>query len=383
LRGTVLAPLERVQWPRENLFRRNTMKRITWIRLGTLAVLTACLLLLVRPARAQSDAWITSKVKVALLTTRDMPGLPIDVDTYDGVVTLSGKVKTEAERQHAEQVASRIDGVRDVRDLVQVVPDAMSGDTRIADRRLEDRVKDALDNDPEIDRRDVRVKSVNAGEVVLAGHMHSVSDEARALEVVRRVPGTRAVASEITVDDRSNDRGDMNRSNRYDRTASNEQGDGGNRMGDAWITTRVKLRFATDRDVPAGSINVDTWHGRVTLFGRVPSSRVRSLATREARSIRGVRMVDNQLVVVPRWEGRPVAQRDDRILTNVHDRLADADLRGAHIRVHVVDGVVQLTGSVRDTHDRLTAVTVARNTNGVVSVRDDLRERSASSASRY
>jgi hyperosmotically inducible protein len=68
------------------------------------------------------DAAITAQVKTALLNDSDVGGLRIDVDTAKGVVTLSGIVKSQAEADKAIQIARRVDGVRDVRSTLQVVP---------------------------------------------------------------------------------------------------------------------------------------------------------------------------------------------------------------------------------------------------------------------
>ncbi|MEG1681030.1 MAG: BON domain-containing protein, partial [Stenotrophomonas sp.] len=37
-----------------------------------------------------TDTWITTKVKAELLTTKDVSGMEIKVETVNGVVTLSG-----------------------------------------------------------------------------------------------------------------------------------------------------------------------------------------------------------------------------------------------------------------------------------------------------
>jgi osmotically-inducible protein OsmY len=66
------------------------------------------------------DATITARVKTSLLNDPDVGGLRIDVDTFKGVVTLSGSVKTDQERQKAIALARRIDGVTDVKSTLQV-----------------------------------------------------------------------------------------------------------------------------------------------------------------------------------------------------------------------------------------------------------------------
>jgi osmotically-inducible protein OsmY len=68
------------------------------------------------------DATITARVKTTLLNDPDVAGLRIDVDTFKGVVTLSGAVKSPIERDKAVAVARRVGGVRDVKSTLQVNP---------------------------------------------------------------------------------------------------------------------------------------------------------------------------------------------------------------------------------------------------------------------
>src|SRR5215813_12126765 len=80
------------------------------------------LLLMQRPATAAPpDAWITTKAKMALLTTEGVSAMAVNIDTIDGQVTLHGKVASAAEKAKAEDAVKRIDGVRGVRNLLQVV----------------------------------------------------------------------------------------------------------------------------------------------------------------------------------------------------------------------------------------------------------------------
>lgn len=68
------------------------------------------------------DGTITAGVKTALLGDADVSGLRIDVDTLKGVVTLSGAVKTPAERDKAIALARKIRGVADVKSTLQIQP---------------------------------------------------------------------------------------------------------------------------------------------------------------------------------------------------------------------------------------------------------------------
>ena len=68
------------------------------------------------------DATITTSVKKSLLNDPDVASLRIDVDTFKGVVTLSGAVKTAAERDKAIALARKIGGVTDVKSTLQIQP---------------------------------------------------------------------------------------------------------------------------------------------------------------------------------------------------------------------------------------------------------------------
>ena len=68
------------------------------------------------------DTTITTRVKTAMLNDPAVGGLRIDVDTYKGVVTLSGRVKSQTEHDQAMALARKVDGVTDIKDALQVIP---------------------------------------------------------------------------------------------------------------------------------------------------------------------------------------------------------------------------------------------------------------------
>ena len=68
------------------------------------------------------DATITTRVKTALLNDPVVGGLRIDVDTFKGVVTLSGRAKTKEEEAKAIALTRQIGGVTDVKSTLQIQP---------------------------------------------------------------------------------------------------------------------------------------------------------------------------------------------------------------------------------------------------------------------
>jgi hyperosmotically inducible periplasmic protein len=171
---------------------------------------------------------------------------------------------------------------------------------------------------------------------------------------------------------------------------------------DAGITTNVKSKMAADDTVKAHQINVDTRNGVVTLSGDVDSSVAKERAVQIARNTDGVRdVVDNISVtesaptgglydrdqvdrgtgsvgtndrqdgVIGRTEG---AVGDASITSAVKAKfLADSDISGLRINVDTANGVVTLTGTVKSRAEAERAVMVARNTEGVTRVVNNLR----------
>ena len=60
------------------------------------------------------DAAITAKVKTALIGEPGLKSLKIDVDTANGVVTLTGSVDSPQNLDRATQVAQAVEGVKSV-----------------------------------------------------------------------------------------------------------------------------------------------------------------------------------------------------------------------------------------------------------------------------
>ena len=61
-----------------------------------------------------SDAWLTAKVKTALLFHKSVSALT-EVDTKDGVVTLRGEADNQAQKDLTTEYAKDVEGVKDVK----------------------------------------------------------------------------------------------------------------------------------------------------------------------------------------------------------------------------------------------------------------------------
>jgi hyperosmotically inducible periplasmic protein len=355
--AAMIAPAERV------VGRNNGMQLLQSAR-RTLLVACVALLATGSAYAATSDAWITTKAKMALLTTEGVSTTAVNVDTMNGLVTLHGKIGSDVERQKAETAVRGIDGVKSVRNLLQVVPEKRETAMKESDDKIKARVETAMKSNAAF--KDVSVQSVNSGVVLLAGNVETLGDHLSAVERAARVPGVKRVASEIKSPDKLADNEIY--ADKPETTAS-----AGSPMSDMWITSAVKMRLMADERTPALDVNVDTTDGAVTLFGMVPTAKAKTAAEEDAHKVSGVKTVANQLEVVPKKQETAVRESDDRVKDNVEQALRSDDaLRGDSIDIEVSNGVARLTGTVDQAADRLRAAAVARTAAGVRAVRDDL-----------
>ena len=142
-----------------------------------------------------TDSWLTSKTKIALFADDRVKGSEVKVETKDGVVYLRGKVDSAEAKAAADSVAKGIDGVKSVKNDLQVVsPGARKAvDAKDADiaKAVESRVK----RESDLKKVDVRADS---GVVTLTGEVPTISASAKASEVARGVNGVRSVKNELT-----------------------------------------------------------------------------------------------------------------------------------------------------------------------------------------
>lgn len=149
--------------------------------------------------QGSNDGWITTKTKIALIADGRTSGFATDVDTKDGVVTLSGKVDTAEAKNAATEVAKGIDGVKSVDNQLQVVPEAKRKEVNEADDKIEGAIENAMKNDAKL--KDLRLTpKVNAGAVTLNGSVDTQQQLLDAAQAIRAVPGVKSVdTKQVTV----------------------------------------------------------------------------------------------------------------------------------------------------------------------------------------
>ena len=150
------------------------------------------------------DAWINAKVKTLLMRDESVPGLQINVDTFNGVVTLRGQLTDPDVASRAVKLAASVDGVKSVKDELQVPNDGAAGRRAAnpkadSDLEITSKVKAALGANPGM--KDIEVET-QSGVVTLQGQLHRMDEVATAGEIALGTEGVDSVNNQLTVDAR-------------------------------------------------------------------------------------------------------------------------------------------------------------------------------------
>ncbi|HEV7715130.1 MAG TPA: BON domain-containing protein [Steroidobacteraceae bacterium] len=146
----------------------------------------------------------------------------------------------------------------------------------------------------------------------------------------------------------------------------------GEAVDDSVITAKVKTDLARDPKTSAYKIEVETFRGDVQLNGFVESAEMKTAATGVARSVKGVKKVENNLRIGgDRSAGEVV---DDAVITTkVKTALAADPVVAAHeVNVQTHEGVVMLAGFVDTGAQKSKATEVTKGVGGVRQVDNQL-----------
>jgi osmotically-inducible protein OsmY len=136
---------------------------------------------------------------------------------------------------------------------------------------------------------------------------------------------------------------------------------------DMEVAKNVVFSLNANADITSDAINVTVTNGIVSLNGLVSGQWERSVAESVARSVRGVRDVENQLTV------SPMAVIDHEELTKQIKTALDhaRDLKNTKIEVKISGTSVVLLGTVSLLSQKETAETVVRRF-GIQEIRNEI-----------
>jgi osmotically-inducible protein OsmY len=192
----------------------------------------------------------------------------IGVAVTEGVVTLTGQVRSLAEKWSAEHVAKRVAGVQAVANdvVVRLPEESQRTDAEIARVAL-----NTLEWDVWVPHHRVMV-TVSDGTVKLEGEVDTQHQKQAAERVIRQLTGVKSVTNLLHV-----------------------------KAGVAPADVKAKIKAALTRSalIDAGQIQVETRDGKVILRGSVRSWAERDIAEQAAWAAPGVAAVVDLLTIEP------------------------------------------------------------------------------------
>jgi hyperosmotically inducible periplasmic protein len=164
-----------------------------------------------------TDGWITMKVHSQFVPEDALEDSDIDVDTTNGIVTLSGTVPTEAGRARAVAIAKATDGVKSVSDKLKVMPAAdrptgtsareagreatgaaKTGGRRVNDGWIKSKIYSQFLTEDALEDSDIDI-AVRDGQVTLKGTVASEAGRSRAVAVAKATDGVKKVDESLRV----------------------------------------------------------------------------------------------------------------------------------------------------------------------------------------
>ncbi len=232
------------------------------------------------------DAWLDGKVETALMMNTQINSFRIDTDVNNGVAILSGEIDTKAKRDLALQLASNVDGIKEVRNQITVAPDPKEKSWKgsAKDAWIDGRVETALMFNTEVNNFKIDTE-VNNGIVMLTGEVGSEAKKDLAGRIAAKVDGVSSVINKLTV--KEGYEGEANEGSTFAR-----------KMRDMAVTAGLNIEFAAHSELEATRIDIDTKNGAVELTGDVKSQAAKDLAVEIAKGYDDVTSVKDNLRVV-------------------------------------------------------------------------------------
>ncbi|MCQ0169326.1 transporter [Pseudomonas sp. S12(2018)] len=156
-------------------------------------------------AQRLEDATLGAVIRARLLWSSQTQGLPIEVDSRAGVVTLRGRVTSAEAKQMAGSVAASTDGVYLVNNLISLgVSDPAQGREQAAaaaaevqsDAWINDKVQTSFLYSRNLDGPNIKV-ATQEGVVRLSGEVMSNEQKTIAQEIARQIRGVRGVDADM------------------------------------------------------------------------------------------------------------------------------------------------------------------------------------------
>jgi osmotically-inducible protein OsmY len=233
------------------------------------------------------DSTVTARIETLYLLNQHLNPLNINTTTRNGNVVITGTVGDDVQKELAEDLALSVKGVSFVDNQLTVintvvgVKEKRTWRQRIEDRSVSAAVKTRLLYHGQFKGLKVGMSTIN-NIVTLYGVVPTDAHRLKIAEIAQETKGVQNVVNDLQV--------------RAKNSADPVQGVG-RQFSDEWLESRVETAFFLNRHLSTRELDVEVDDGICILTGSVNSPEKQRVAEDIARSIQGVREVQNHITV--------------------------------------------------------------------------------------
>lgn len=234
---------------------------------------------------SSGDPDTSRKVKTALGLSKRLARFDINVNTSDGVATLTGQLPSEDIKSLAGEIARDTAGVKEVKNDIAVDPAAQpsSESVHVEDLEIRIAILEALAHSRELGGKNIDVKVENRS-VTLSGSVETPAHRNGAEQIARAVDGVAGVTNNLAV---------TNPLAATEPPAASAPPVDSN----ADLAKRVEFELYRTNAFNTQTMQVRATDGAVSLVGTVRSRAEQLLAERVVQGVSGVKKVTNELKV--------------------------------------------------------------------------------------
>ena len=155
------------------------------------------------PPSANSDAWLSEKVKATLLFHRSVSAGTTEVDVKDGIVTLRGDAASQAQKELTTEYAKDVEGVKDVKNEMTVSKTSEMTMARVGgkidDASITAQVKMTLLFHRSTSALSTKVET-NDGVVTMYGKASNAAEKDLVNKLVNDINGVKSVNNRMTIE---------------------------------------------------------------------------------------------------------------------------------------------------------------------------------------
>lgn len=255
--------------------------------------------------KSLGDIAITARIETIFLMNGDLNPFKINTSTTDGVVTLTGVVQDNVDKDLAGKLAKTVHGVKEVHNEltiqrdIQAVKEHTDWRQEVDDAALNARIRRQLAYNAGTKSAILDI-DVNGSTVVVNGEVESAEKKKAIERIIDETSGVSRVDSKLVVVEKNTG----TEADAKDKSTIASKADNAvETLSDEWVEKMVESSIMWNENLGINQIDVEVDQGICTLTGSLLSESQKKLAESIAKSTDGVKSVNNNITVSKFSEG--------------------------------------------------------------------------------